>query len=1072
MPPKRKIKVSKTVSHTSFKTPAGNRASAVSNKRRASHSLQGSKMSRLTPSIPFQMTTRRGAKTTSNHTSPVGPSSASSGSRRSSLNGIAQYENAPSDLEDEDEQPAKRSRTSTDSGSPQVSNASFDNNSNTPMNGTQTPELQRPASGAIPTASRIAGKRRRASDDSSQSSKTLGPRQNGVLTRTQSDISEQQPRRKKRKTTETPADTADQPPELTDASTAPNSPEQIPDVDGSQGLQNVLPTNGDAPAKSGRRLPGRRRQPHPDINVETDLRRQLNLKMSYRSLAKVQKALLEELSNRTTNNLEADENYHTQCPEYEPLMASLDQRRDSRLDEVNAIRTYRLDQLERVRVAEERIQKEQYINRFQELQDDFLLQCYFRMKQIEREMKGDETDATDDEDNVLPPTYTDEPYHDADDRIGSKFASRSRAYVEADRELENDSRRARFNQARAAFVEKDNDADDSIKEVSGGFARFTGPDRTEAILHHNMTSLADAAIEVERTPSPQLEAPHIQIIPNEHASLLMMLAELSAQRITTDKMQEPQYQDQQSPQPAPPPSNRAITPVIKQELTKQMSPVFAPSGVPVIMPSHATHSSPVKASQPAVDLTQGVSCSEPTGIATMKEVDAPKHTTPARVSTHRIMDILNDDQEVPVSRLRESQPPIQEPTSPSRREVADHHNTDFQSGAHRLDAIVDRQEPPVDQALMDALGEPSHAPNNPPSSPPSNTQSWPRSSVGPSSESEDALRRRDPLRKLRELLDRKAREHGREPPDRSQADYWQRPEYGRYLSSLPSAQQRADIAGYDPNRPSAGLYSASPIAAPAYPEAARRGSQDQSAPHWERDRRMSASQAPQQTAASPYQESAPQLYQKEHNNLAPTPPTHQSPYAPPPGSLPLPPKPPGPPPSGPINFRFAHYDPAPPRQSYPPPSPTYPQGPQGSHGPLGPPPPQYSTPYGGTPVYQGGYVPPPGSFQAPPPPPSSMPPYPPLKIHQYGGQPILPANMAPPPPSGPPMTFVGQSAPPPAFSSTQSQPLGPSYEQRESQGERPPEPQSRPRRQYRSYHAPGTQFRSYQGPGENRRRGG
>ena len=338
---------------------AGNRVSAVSNKRRASHSLQGSKMSRLTPSVPFQMTTRRGAKTTSNHTSPAGPSSASSGSRRSSLNDIAQYENAPSDLEDG--RPAKRSRTSTDSGSPQISNASFDNN--TPMNGTQTPELQRPAPGATLIAPKTAGKKRRASDDSSQSSKTPGPRQNGLLTRTQSDISEQQPRRKKRKTTETPADPADQPPELTDASTAPNSPEQIPDVNGSQSLQNVLPTNGDGPAKSGRRLPGRRRQPHPDINVETDLRRQLNLKMSYRSLAKVQKALLEELSNRTINNLDADSNYHAQCPEYEPLMVSLDQRRDSRLDEVNAMRTYRLEQLERVRVAEERIQREQYIVR-------------------------------------------------------------------------------------------------------------------------------------------------------------------------------------------------------------------------------------------------------------------------------------------------------------------------------------------------------------------------------------------------------------------------------------------------------------------------------------------------------------------------------------------------------------------------------------------------------------------------------------------------------------------------------------------------------------------------------------
>lgn len=1015
------------------------------------------------------MTTRRGAKTTSSHTSPAGPSSASSGSRRSSLDDIAPYEDAPSDLEDA--RPAKRSRTSTDSGSPQMSTGSADNK--IPMNGTQTPELQRPVSGATLTAPKAAGKKRRASDDSTQSSKTLSARQNGVLTRTQSDVSEQQPRRKKRKTTEPAAEPTDQPPELTDASTAPNSPEQMPDVDGSQSLHNLLPTNGDAPAKSGRRLPGRRRQPHPDINIEVDLRRQLNLKMSYRSLAKVQKSLLEELSNRTIKNLDLGPNYHAQCPEFKPLMATLDQRRDSRLDEVNAMRNYRLEQLERLRVAEDRIQKEQYINRFQELQDDFLLQCYFRMKQIEREIMVQAADATDDEDNVLPPTYTDEPRYDVDSRIGSKYASRSRAYVEADKELQDDARRKRFNEARGAFVKQDEDADDSIQDSVDGFARFSGPDRSEAVAHHNITFLADAALEIERTPSPeQPKVPMVQVIPNEHASLLMMLADLSAQQPHKDNTQDLQSHNQQAQHQIQPPLC-ATTPIIKQEPPRQISPITAPPGIPLVMPSQAAHSSPIKPSQPAVDLTQEASNQKFGSLNVEKEIDAPKQTTQARVSTHRIMDILNVDQEVPVSKSREVQPSVREPSTPSGRNVASQHNTPSQN-ALRVDAIVNKEAPPIDQALMDALGGALPPPSNPPSSPPSNAQLWPRSSVGPSSESEDALRRRDPLRKLRELLDRKAREHGREPAERSQSEYWLKPDHTRFRHSLPGnmpEQERTSVAQYDPTRPSAGLYGASLGTVIGYNPANRRGSQDQGPSHWERDRQMSGSQAPQHVTTSPYQGSAPQLYQGEHIKSAQTPPTHQSPYAPPPGSLPLPPKPPGPTPSGPINFRFAHYDPAPSRSAYQPSSPSYPPA---SHAPLVPPPPQYAPGYGGTSVYQGGYVPPPGSFQAPPPPPSSLPPYPPLKIHQYGGQPILPANMAPPPQSGPPMTFVGPPAPPPAFSPPQGQPPGPHYEQREGQGqgERPPEPQSRPRRQYRSYHAPGTQFRSYQGPGENRRRGG
>lgn len=303
------------------------------------------------------MTTRRAAKTVSNHTDSTAPSTASSSSRRSSLNDIAHYDDAHSELDDE--RPAKRSRRSTDSGSPRPSTESFVDQ--LAVNGTQTPDSQNLLSRSVSNGSKASSKKRRASDGSTQSSKTVSGRPNGVLTRTQSDISELQPRRKKRRTTQTPAESVDQPPELTDASTAPNSPEQIPEVESSQSLNHVLPTNGDAPAKLGRRLPGRRRAPHSDINVETDLRRQLNLKMSYRSLAKIQKNILEELSNRTTNSLENDAEYYKQCPEYEPLMAALDQRKEQRMAEINALKSTKLDQLERVRIATEHIEKQKYI---------------------------------------------------------------------------------------------------------------------------------------------------------------------------------------------------------------------------------------------------------------------------------------------------------------------------------------------------------------------------------------------------------------------------------------------------------------------------------------------------------------------------------------------------------------------------------------------------------------------------------------------------------------------------------------------------------------------------------------
>ncbi|KAF1918068.1 hypothetical protein BDU57DRAFT_537666 [Ampelomyces quisqualis] len=1050
MPTKRKNKATKAASVLPSKTPPRNKVSEDTKPgqvRRNSLAPTSRKTSRLLPSIPFQMMTRRGAKTTS-----AGPSSASSGSRRSSLNDVAQFQEAPSDC---DEPPAaKRRRTSNGSS-----------NNTSPMNeSAQKIDLQKPATTS--TASKTAGKKRRASDNSTQSSKTLESRPIGVLGRTQSDVSEQQPRRKKRKTAQGPADSGDQPPELTDASTAPNSPEQLPDVDGSQSLQNVLPTNGDAPAKPGRRLPGRRRQPHPDVNIEADLRRQLTLKMNYRSLAKVQKTLLEELSKRTVTNLEKSQNYHEQCPEYEPLMVQLKQRRDGRVDQTDAARTYRLEQLQRVRIAEERIQKEQYINRFQDLQDDFLLQCYYQMKRLERELKGEEADATDDEENILPPTFTDEPHHEFEDRIGSKYASRSRAYIEADRELEDDARRKRFHLARAAFVAKDEDADDAIESATGGFAKFAGPDRDEAIAHHNLNSIVDAALEIERTPTPQVEVPENSVVSNDQAVDLMMLAELSerhAQETIAPNAPEPQQQSQhEEPEP-----QRVATPPRIQELPRQMSPVNATPSIP--LPSQAAHGNPVKASPAAAPQTRESVHSEPNGIP-----EATRDIVPARVSTHRIMDMLNNDQDVPVFRSKDvqpakiSQPLAQEPSTPSKRTATvSQQNTPFYEPDDAPPILGDDDsEEPVDQALMDALGG---RPSEPPRSPPRNQQPWPIPNAAPAREPEEAPRRKDPLQKIRELLDRKAREHGREPPDRSRYRFGEGPN-GPILPLLPSIQaahqERSNVAGYDPTHPSAGLYPASSSAAPSHHPAERRESQDRGSSHWDRDRRISGQQSSHQPSQSPYSNSS-QPHQVEHHRTASNPSSHQSSYSLPSGSLPLPPKPPGPPP--PVNFRFAHYDPAPPRPAYPPQSPTYPPGshapPMGLQSPHYPP--SYQTSYPG-------YVPPAGSFQAPPPPPT-LAPYPPLKIHQYGGQPILPASMAPPPHAGPHMGFHGQQQtlpPQPAYSPPQTQPR-PQYEPlREDQSrERPPEPQSRPRRQYRSYHAPGTQFRSYQGPGEHRRRG-
>jgi hypothetical protein len=99
------------------------------------------------------------------------------------------------------------------------------------------------------------------------------------------------------------------------------------------------------PARLIRRLPGRRRAPNPNSSIEADLRRQLSLKTSFRSVVKALKPILMELSNRSLEQLEEDEESYKNCPEYDQVISELEGHLQRRLAEVEA--KYRLE-MERI----------------------------------------------------------------------------------------------------------------------------------------------------------------------------------------------------------------------------------------------------------------------------------------------------------------------------------------------------------------------------------------------------------------------------------------------------------------------------------------------------------------------------------------------------------------------------------------------------------------------------------------------------------------------------------------------------------------------------------------------------
>lgn len=108
------------------------------------------------------------------------------------------------------------------------------------------------------------------------------------------------------------------------------------------------------------RLPGRRRAHHADMDIEVDLRRQLELRIGYRALAKALKPLLAEIANRTARDLKAEEELYKECPEYQEVLDELDERLQRRLDVIQTEHDEEEQRLQRIHAAEDIIIHESY----------------------------------------------------------------------------------------------------------------------------------------------------------------------------------------------------------------------------------------------------------------------------------------------------------------------------------------------------------------------------------------------------------------------------------------------------------------------------------------------------------------------------------------------------------------------------------------------------------------------------------------------------------------------------------------------------------------------------------------
>jgi len=112
--------------------------------------------------------------------------------------------------------------------------------------------------------------------------------------------------------------------------------------------------------KPARRLPGRRRAPHANPQVEAALRRQLHLRMSYRAVAKQLKPLLAELAKRTLHDLKTDALAHEKVQTFDKVKAGLEQTLKRRQKFLDVRRNLDRQKLSRSLEVEVENRKKQY----------------------------------------------------------------------------------------------------------------------------------------------------------------------------------------------------------------------------------------------------------------------------------------------------------------------------------------------------------------------------------------------------------------------------------------------------------------------------------------------------------------------------------------------------------------------------------------------------------------------------------------------------------------------------------------------------------------------------------------
>ncbi|QDS76939.1 hypothetical protein FKW77_004915 [Venturia effusa] len=280
------------------------------------------------------------------------------------------------------------------------------------------------------------------------------------------------------------------------------------------------------------RMPGRRRAPHADSSIEADLRRQLHLRLAYRSVAKALKPLLAELSQRDIDALEDDEEAHQQGEEYTAVMAELNARLQSRLATLEVERRIKTD----FRVKWHETQKDELRRRFSDiievLKDDYHTKAEKSLLELFREIEREiDADATEDEDSIVGPQHGRTSNANPTGRLDHKFDSRSRFFLTTQRLGDERQKQIAMQNLQRDFIVAE-DHDETAEELEApyeneypsgfGLASFVRREHATNLLNMKALVLAAEAVKDGQYPEEQIHP----VLPNEEAMGLQVLADL------------------------------------------------------------------------------------------------------------------------------------------------------------------------------------------------------------------------------------------------------------------------------------------------------------------------------------------------------------------------------------------------------------------------------------------------------------------------------------------------------------------------------------------------------------------